>query len=111
MVKHTDTFGCLVAEKIGAKYHSSKEKGMMFRIVRVDVGDAKEYDVALLYYKPFHTMAEGYARLFTAAPALLAACKAVVAWYENSGSTDPCAGAVELWAAARKAVRKAEGES
>ncbi len=45
--------------------------------------------------------------LHLAAPDLLAACRAVVTWYENSGSADPAPGSVELWVTARAAIARA----
>ncbi len=64
----------LLAERIGANYHSKKENGMCFRIINPDAGDAKERDVAILYHKPYFKTAAEYAALFAAAPDLLAAC-------------------------------------
>ena len=51
--------------------------------------------------------------LIAAAPDLLAACEAVVQWYENAGNEDPdqqSAGSVDLWAKCRNAAQKARGK-
>lgn len=39
---------------------------------------------------------------------LLAACKKVVEWYENSGPSDPAPGSAEIWSVCRRAVKNAE---
>lgn len=62
----------LIVERIGADA-SQKERGMQFRIIDPNAGDARDREVAILYHKPHIATAQGYAHLFASAPELYAA--------------------------------------
>ena len=50
------------------------------------------------------------ARLIAAAPEMYELLSTIIDWYENSGSTEPCAGSVDLWSAARRIKAAIDGE-
>jgi len=46
----------------------------------------------------------------TQAPEMYELLSTIIKWYENSGSTEPCAGSVDLWSAARRIKAAIDGE-
>ena len=46
----------------------------------------------------------------TKAPEMYELLSTIIKWYENSGSTEPCAGSVDLWSAARRIKAAIDGE-
>ena len=92
-------------ERIGSNYASSKEKGMFARIVNEDAGQAENWEIALVYYKPHHTQAEHLCKLFTAAPDLLEAAKlALIVFHYDSDMEEDFAPEID---ALTKAITKA----
>ena len=50
------------------------------------------------------------ARLTAAALEMYELLSTIIKWYENSGSTEPCAGSVDLWSAARRIKAAIDGD-
>ena len=51
------------------------------------------------------------ARLIAQAPEMYELLSTIIKWYENSGSTEPCAGSVDLWSAARRIKAAIDGQA
>lgn len=84
-------------QRIGGNAWSKKEEGMFARIVSA-AGLPELHEIAIVYYKPHHEIAENYCKMFTAAPLLLEAAEKAVDTMQwalkqknpKAGSIDPC---------------------
>ncbi|KKK93254.1 hypothetical protein LCGC14_2694690, partial [marine sediment metagenome] len=56
-----------------------------------------------------HVKDNANARLIAAAPEMYELLSIVIDWYEDSGSTEPCAGSVDLWSKARRIKAAIDG--